>query len=85
MAKRFWLDDTFEFPCKDCPDRFVKEVDGKIVRCHSTCKKYAEVQKKQVEYNKQVADKVHTERDYHRVRSKRPTYMSKGTQDGGEY
>lgn len=27
-------------PCKGCKDRSVKTVDGKVVRCHSTCEKY---------------------------------------------
>lgn len=30
----------YQFPCKDCKDRSVKIIDGKVVRCHSTCEKY---------------------------------------------
>lgn len=35
----------YKYPCKDCPDRFVNVVDGKVVRCHSTCQKYLEAKK----------------------------------------
>lgn len=37
---------VYQYPCKDCPDRFVKVVDGKVVRCHSTCQKYLDAKEK---------------------------------------
>ena len=29
-----------DYPCLNCTERSVKIVDGKPVRCHSTCEKY---------------------------------------------
>lgn len=30
----------YQFPCKDCKDRSVQIIDGKVIKCHSTCEKY---------------------------------------------
>lgn len=46
--------------CHNCPDRFIKEVNGKIVRCHSSCEKY----KKQKERFEKIREEERKEAGY---------------------
>ena len=41
--------DMYTYPCRECTDRFVNVVEGKVVRCHSTCQKYLEASAKRSE------------------------------------
>lgn len=47
-------------PCFGCKDRFIRtNGNGKLERCHSTCKRYAEFQDK----NKEIREKIKRETD----------------------
>ena len=52
------------FPCLDCPDRSVKIIDGKPVRCHSYCEKYLAAKEKQRAEDMQIKDAARKEYAY---------------------
>ena len=49
--------------CYKCKKRGVKEINGKLVSCHSSCKKYKEYAKKLREQNEQIREKKRLDSD----------------------
>lgn len=41
-------------PCYQCPERWIKKIDGKTTTCHSTCEKH----KAKTEENNKIKEQV---------------------------